>query len=66
MKEPELIIDIKPDGTVTMEAVGYEGKACLTAAAPFEAALGKVTARTEKPEMHRDQQQAQQPEQQAQ
>ena len=46
----QIIIDIKPDGSVKIEAVGFQGQSCLEATKPFEEALGKVEAREEKPE----------------
>ena len=36
----EIIIEYNPDGTVRMEAEGFEGLECLEATAPYEKALG--------------------------
>lgn len=38
------------DGTFEIDAVGFKGRACDAAVAAVEAALGKLTSRTYKPE----------------
>lgn len=45
----EVIITVKPDGTVQIEAGGYSGGECLSATKPFEEALGVVENRKMKP-----------------
>jgi hypothetical protein len=47
-----IIIDIAPDGTVTIDAIGYTGTACTDATAFIEQALGTVQHRNRKPEYH--------------
>lgn len=52
----EVIITVKPDGSVEIEAAGYAGRECLKATNPFEDALGVITKRKPKPVMlHEDQ-----------
>jgi len=46
----EIIIDFLPDGQVSMEGKGFQGKSCDEAMAVFEKALGVVTGRKNKPE----------------
>ena len=43
-------VDIGPDGSVQIDAVGFTGADCEKATAFLEAALGQVTARRKKPE----------------
>jgi len=50
VKEIEVIID--KDGNVTVEAVGFKGKACAAATKAIEEALGKVTSSKKKPEFN--------------
>lgn len=38
----QILVEVAPDGTVTIEAVGYRGKACEKATAAIEKALGVV------------------------
>lgn len=45
----EIIITVKPDGTVEIEADGYAGRDCLKDTKPFEEALGVTTRRKYKP-----------------
>lgn len=45
-----LQIDIKKDGTISIEALGYEGNGCEQISAAFEEALGTVTDKEYKPE----------------
>lgn len=47
----EIIVTVKPDGTVQVEAVGYIGRECLNATKPFEDALGVISNRKPKPVM---------------
>ena len=47
-----IIIDIAPDGTVTIDAIGYAGTACTDASRHIEQALGTIQHRTRKPEYH--------------
>jgi len=45
-----VIITIKPDGSTSVEADGYNGKGCQSATAAFQRALGVVTDDQTKPE----------------
>jgi len=45
----EIIITVKPDGTIEIEATGYAGRDCLKATKPFEDSLGVITRRKPKP-----------------
>ena len=49
----EIIIDFLPDGQVSLEGKGFQGKSCDEAMGVFEKALGVVTYRTNKPEFFR-------------
>ena len=46
----EIIIDFLPDGQVSLEGKGFQGKNCDSAMGAFEQALGVVTDRKNKPE----------------
>lgn len=46
----QVIMNIAPDGTVTIDAVGYKGADCKKATEALEKALGNVTSDTKKPE----------------
>lgn len=46
---------ISPDGAISVEAVGYEGKDCEEATRFLEQALGQVQQRQHKPEYYRQQ-----------
>lgn len=46
----EVIVTVEADGTVKIEAVGFQGQACEKATRAIEQALGKVKAKTYKPE----------------
>ena len=48
MKQVQIVIDA--NGEVKIEAKGFTGTECLAATKDIEAALGKVEARTAKPE----------------
>lgn len=48
----KLIVTAKPTGAVSIEAEGFHGVGCTQASAFLEQALGTVTSRTEKPELH--------------
>jgi hypothetical protein len=50
----EIIIEVAPNGQVTIEAVGFKGKSCDAATAAFEDALGTVSDKKKKPEYHND------------
>jgi len=41
----EILITVKPDGTVRIEAAGFAGRECLGATKAFEESLGAVTGR---------------------
>jgi hypothetical protein len=45
-------IDIKNDGTIDIEAFGYNGVGCTEATKVFEEALGGDIERTRKPEYY--------------
>lgn len=48
---PEMRFLIHPDGTVTVDAVGFTGDGCLKATRPYEESLGgHVAQRQAKPE----------------
>lgn len=49
-------IDIKKDGTIDIEAIGYKGVGCEEATRVFEEALGTVTSRDKKPEFYQKEQ----------
>ncbi len=51
MKEIEVVIH--PDGSVSVEARGYDGTDCEEATRFLEQALGKVQQRKHKPEYYR-------------
>jgi hypothetical protein len=48
----EIIVDIHPDGKITMEAKGFHGKGCEVVLEELGAALGKTTNVRLKPEYH--------------
>lgn len=50
----EIIVDIHPDGKVTMEAKGFKGKQCEVLMSEIEKDLGKVTSVRLKPEYHEE------------
>jgi len=54
MKEIEVVVN--PDGSVSVEALGYSGPECEKATAFIEEALGEVQTRKRKPEYYRRQQ----------
>jgi len=45
-------ITFTPLGEVTIEAIGFKGKACEAATKAIEQALGAVTTRKAKPELY--------------
>jgi hypothetical protein len=45
-----ILVRVAPDGALTVEAVGFQGKGCEAATQAIEQALGKRTDRTLKPE----------------
>jgi len=49
----EIEVTIHPDGTISIEAHGYEGADCEDATRFIEQALGKVQQRKRKPEYYR-------------
>jgi hypothetical protein len=49
----EIVIDFLPDGQVSMEGKGFQGKSCDEAMGFFEEALGVVSNRKNKPEYFR-------------
>lgn len=48
----EIIVTIKPDGSIQVEAVGYKGESCKDATKAIEKALGIVSKETLKPEYY--------------
>jgi len=51
---PEIIVEIRPDGTVTIRAKGFKGAKCLEATAPFEEILGGDIEREKLPEYYEE------------
>ncbi len=51
MKTIEVIV--QPDGSLKIDAVGFEGADCEQATAFLEKALGQSTGKQKKPEYHR-------------
>jgi hypothetical protein len=49
----EIIIDFRPDGQVSLEGKGFQGKSCDEAMGAFEQALGVVQERKNRPEYFR-------------
>ena len=47
---------VSPAGEITVEAQGFTGRGCEAATAAIEAALGKPSARSRKPEYWRQEQ----------
>ncbi len=45
-----IVVRVAPDGALTVEADGFQGKDCEAATRAIEEALGKRTGRTLKPE----------------
>ena len=45
-----ILVRVAPDGALTVEADGFQGKGCEAATQAIEQALGKRTGRTLKPE----------------
>jgi Protein of unknown function (DUF2997) len=52
----EIEITVKPDGTVTVEAIGVVGSGCQQLTRAIEQALGTTTADQKKPEFMQTQQ----------
>lgn len=55
-KQREIQVEIDENGVIQVEAIGYEGRACLQATRAVEEALGITSSnskRTAKPEMKR-------------
>jgi hypothetical protein len=50
MSKPQVIVTAAPDGSIKVETVGVVGPACESLSAGIEAALGKQTSNTRKPE----------------
>jgi hypothetical protein len=48
--KPQIIVDIDPNGNVTMEGIGFKGTACDKAMAEIEKAVGIQSKRVNKPE----------------
>ncbi len=46
----QIVIDINQNGTVAIDAQGFQGPDCLEATAAFERALGTVLEERKKPE----------------
>lgn len=52
--EKEIVITVKPDGTVQVEAAGFAGRECLNATRAFEESLGVITGRRYKPVINQE------------
>jgi hypothetical protein len=52
---PTIEITIAGDGSITVDAIDYQGPSCEEATAAIEAALGTVAQRLRKPEYYRPQ-----------
>lgn len=52
MKEVRITAKLYKDGTVKIDVGGVQGKQCLELTEQLESALGKITDRTEKPEIN--------------
>ncbi len=52
MTEERITAKIFKDGKVSIEVGGVQGESCLELTQQLEVALGKVTDRKEKPEIH--------------
>ena len=50
--QKEIIITVKPEGEIEIEAVGFKGNACEKATKAIEDAIGQVKGRKRKPEYH--------------
>ena len=48
--KPRILVRVAPDGALSVEAEGFQGKGCEDATRPFEQALGVRAERTLKPE----------------
>lgn len=48
----EIVIDIMPDGTVKVDALGFEDNTCAAATKQIEILLGGHQKRDEKPEYY--------------
>lgn len=48
----EVIMDIRPDGTIGLEAKGFKGKECDSVLNELEQSLGNVINKKLKPEYH--------------
>jgi hypothetical protein len=48
----ELMVTIKPDGSVVVDVVGAKGSACRKLVEPLQAVLGVVTSEDKKPEYY--------------
>ena len=50
MEEKHIIVTIKPSGTTSVEAVGFNGEGCVEATEQIELMLGGAAKRDFKPE----------------
>lgn len=48
----KIVIDIKKDGSINIEAFNYTGGECEKATEPFEEVFGQTTEKTYKPEFY--------------
>ena len=53
MAHKTIEIIVEPDGSLKIEAVGFQGADCEKATAFLEKALGRTTEKERKPEYHR-------------
>jgi DUF2997 family protein len=49
---PEVVITVKPDGSVTVDVLNWQGPSCALASEPYRNALGVAVASTPKAEMY--------------
>ncbi len=52
MKKREIVVDIAPGGSVSIEAVGFKGAECEKATEFLDKALGKIESTKRKPEYY--------------
>ncbi len=53
--QQQIHVDVAPDGSLRIDAVGFTGAGCEQATAFLEEALGEVTGKQRKPEYFRRQ-----------
>lgn len=48
----ELVVTVAPDGSISIDALGFKGKSCAEASAFLEKALGSMAERNKKMEYY--------------